>query len=242
MNSKLKYLSLILIAFSGLTGLIQPVLAQRISPGASAHIEKEQSKSSRPRLILPEKIEMEDTEERKQKYNRGALEQLRADSAAMRVKFEEKISELRSDSQEMRTRYQRKIQKLQGEINSLQQKLERLRTDKRASDQEEDSSPKLELPGMSNEKKETKQSETGTTEESGVQKQKVSENTRFNPNTASLDDLKSIPGLSERLAERIEWYRREVQPFQKREDLSRVPGVDRQVYQQISRYFHNGPY
>ncbi len=70
----------------------------------------------------------------------------------------------------------------------------------------------------------------------------ASPETRFNPNTAAGEDLRSLPGLTDRLAERIEWYRREVQPFQNRNDLRRVPGIDRRVYRKIAPYFHEGPY
>ncbi|MFB6355735.1 MAG: helix-hairpin-helix domain-containing protein, partial [bacterium] len=65
---------------------------------------------------------------------------------------------------------------------------------------------------------------------------------KFNPNTVSVDRLKAIPGLPDHLADRIEWYRREVRPFKQRKDLRRVPGIDRSVFIKIKDNFHPGPY
>lgn len=124
-------------------------------------------------------------------------------------------------------------------IRSLRRRIERLRADSAA----------MRRRIQELERRDSRQgprnlrSESTTGEPSGEQLSfEASPETRFNPNTASLTDLRSIPGLTERLAERIEWYRREVQPFQNRNDLRRVPGIDRRVYRSIAPYFHEGPY
>lgn len=236
---------MVLIAL--LAGPASHLQAQRISPGTEAPDQEEttddqsEQSSERQQLILPEPQDQQDTPGREERsmYNRSMVEQLKADSAAMRVKFEETISELRSDSEAMRERYEQRIEKLQQRISSLEEEIESLKETRQAKKQP-DTSPdreELELPGT------IEQSDTGeetTSDPSG--EDVASEGTLFNPNTASLSDLKSIPDLSDRLAERIEWYRREVRPFKSRNDLQRVPGIDRQTFQQISTYFHEGPY
>lgn len=63
-----------------------------------------------------------------------------------------------------------------------------------------------------------------------------------NPNTASLDELQSIPAVDENLAHRIRWYSQEVQPFETRQDLQLIPGIDQSTYEQIAPYFDPGPY
>lgn len=223
-------------------------LAQRISPTAPPEDESTDTEQAEPagdqqRLILPDAStpgseDAPDTDkQKKEMYNRSMIEKLRADSAAMRVRFEETISGLRSDSRAMRRRMEDKISRLQDRIDQLEQRIEELKqsdTRTRRADTEPQER-ELELPGdvgTSREADTPQESSTETAPEGSI----------FNPNTASLSDLKSIPGLNDRLAERIEWYRREVRPFESRDDIRQVPGVDRQTFEQIAPYFHEGSY
>jgi len=64
----------------------------------------------------------------------------------------------------------------------------------------------------------------------------------LDPNTASLEDLKRIPELSDRLAERIQWYRDVVRKFETRQDLRRVPGIGEELYEEIQHYFQSGDF
>jgi DNA uptake protein ComE-like DNA-binding protein len=58
---------------------------------------------------------------------------------------------------------------------------------------------------------------------------------RINPNTASRDDLDLLPKIGEALADRI-IEAREDAPFQKPEDLMRVPGIKQKTIEGIRQY------
>ena len=53
-------------------------------------------------------------------------------------------------------------------------------------------------------------------------------------NTATVDDLRQLPGIGQALAARIVNYRVEVQPFQEPAELTAVPGVSDGVYERIA--------
>ncbi len=65
---------------------------------------------------------------------------------------------------------------------------------------------------------------------------------KLNPNVASLDKLREIPGMPNHIAERIRWYREEVGAFTHRDELEMVPGISTSLFRQIEEYFAPGPY
>jgi len=220
------------------TVLLHPVHAQRITPDVSPQeFGDVQSQERSDRLIFPDQIDPPDINQQEEIHNQGKVEQLMADSAAMRVEFEEKISQLRSDSRAMNQQYKNQIQQLQKKIDALREEMESLRTRVQSGASETEKSP-----GSQQKQASAQEASKPSSSSSESDRPSASPEMKLNPNNASVSDLASIPGLSRRLAERIEWYRREVSPFQSREDLRRVPGVDRQRYEKISPYFHEGPY
>lgn len=256
-------LTLILLVMS------TPVTAQRIGIGEGTSSENQQNDTRATdtekadpdtrvngRIIPPEDFgKYRRTNSKESDLSKDALiEKLRADSAAMSIRFEETIRQLRSDSQAMR----KKIKELRQRVASLKsqdtgsrapelKRSDRDRTrlsDRGSSDTEEDASRSTQSDTQESDTQEASDSEREKTNElrEDDEESSIASDRRLNPNNASLSDLKSIPDLSDRLAERIEWYRREVTPFEDLQDLKRVPGIDRQVFESIREYFHEGPY
>lgn len=60
------------------------------------------------------------------------------------------------------------------------------------------------------------------------------ENTMVNINTATKEELSTLPGIGEKKAEAIIQYREEKGPFQKPEDIMQVSGIGESVYDTIS--------
>lgn len=202
------------------------------------------------RIIPPEEFgKYRDQKRQQSQLSQSALiEKLRSDSASMRIRFRETLRELRSDSRAMR----RIIKRLRQQNRRLTRQVKRLRgsggstAPRRADTVDTMKGPSL-RPGQTSSSGTAPA--TKTTDGSSAKQdteaaggESLPEGTKLNPNTASLSELKSISGLSDRLAERIEWYRREVRPFQNLQDLRRVPGIDRSVFDRIKEYFHKGPY
>lgn len=238
MSSRVKtcFQTILVIVFS-LT-IFQPVYGQRITPDVfPQESNNDQSQERSDRLIFPEQIVPPNTSKRKKKPNEGTIEQLRADSAAMRVEFEEKISRLRSDSEVMSRQYEQRIQQLKKKIDAFRKEIQSLRTRMKSGSSENQRTSSNQSSQVS-----SKRSNKSSATSSQTDRPQASPEMKLNPNTANISDLASIPGLSRRIAERIEWYRREVRPFQSREDLRRVPGVDRKRFEEISPYFHEGSY
>jgi DNA uptake protein ComE-like DNA-binding protein len=215
-------------------------------------VKKDVDDTSSGRIIPPEKFgKYKDKAETKSKLSKAALiEKLRADSAAMRIRFQERYRRLRSDSKAMRKTIQeltRTVQKLRNRIDKLKSSGE-MDTQTQRQDTSVKKNTPMRKPSMQPMQKTDTASSTpsaGASDQKGKQSSDtttIPEGTRMNPNSASLSELKSIPDLSDRLAERMEWYRRVVAPFDSVEDLKRVPGIDRQMYNQIKKYFHAGPY
>lgn len=243
-----------------LVALSIPVNAQPIAPEDEAATDtaetqpeedpraREGKKSSAGRIIPPDEFGKyaPRTEEESDLNKDAIIEKLRADSASMRIRYEERLRQVRSDSQAMRDT----IQKLRKQVRTLKQTN---RGSTRDTEPERDTTPTLRSedrmlaradtqPGSETTSGDTgRAGETDTGSESG-ETTDSGPDAPLNPNTASLSDLRSVPGLSDRLAERIEWYRREVTPFDNLQDLRRVPGIDRQTFEKIQEYFHEGPY
>ena len=53
-------------------------------------------------------------------------------------------------------------------------------------------------------------------------------------NVSSAENLAKAPGLNLELADAIVEYREDVAPFKKPEDLLKVPGITREIYEQIN--------
>ena len=64
----------------------------------------------------------------------------------------------------------------------------------------------------------------------------------LNPNEASLEELQALPGVTDRLARRIDWYRNNVGPFEEPEDLRKVPGLTEEQFETLSERLEPGPY
>jgi len=60
--------------------------------------------------------------------------------------------------------------------------------------------------------------------------------TRINVNTATLDELVSVPGIGDTLARRIITYREQVGRFRRLEDLLAVTGIGNQTLQELRNY------
>ncbi len=295
------------VAFS-ITGVVH---AQPIPPSAGIEADtvesdtantssgrtrtKNKSRSSSGRIIPPDEFgKYEPTTEEESELNQAALiEKLRADSASIRIRYEERIQQLRSDSQAMRSQ----IKKLRKKVRQLEQndsedeRLRKLRSDSQAmrstinqlreqvrqlkqTDRDEtsdtqsaqessdtqsaqDVSPTLPAEDSKTvqadtdmesdtfdgtQQSQTRETETAQDRSEDTESKEEGPESQLNPNTASLSELKSISVLSDRLAERIEWSRREVTPFDNLQDLRRVPGIDRQTFNRIQKYFYEGPY
>jgi DNA uptake protein ComE-like DNA-binding protein len=247
-----------------LLSLSIPVNAQPIAPEDDATTDTAEAqpeegaratdakKSSAGRIIPPDEFGkyVPRTEEESDLNKDAIIERLRADSASMRIRYEERLRQLRSDSQAMRAT----IQKLRKKVRTLKRAN---RGSTRDTEPERDTTPTLRSedrtlaqsdtrPGSETTSADTARAgETDAASGSGETSGETADSgpdAPLNPNTASLSDLRSVPGLSDRLAERIEWYRREVTPFDNLQDLRRVPGIDRQTFKQIQEYFHEGPY
>lgn len=246
-----------------------PVSAQRIGIGEGstdesgrADTEARNDESSAPdtkasgRIIPPEDFgKYRKTDQKESELSKDALlEKIRADSAAMGIRYEERLRQLRSDSEAMRETIEElrdRIAKLRGQSGGetddtgsrepILKRSDRSSTgmDARPETRTEADRTRQDQPDTSSES-ETESDRTET--EESDDESTIPSDRRLNPNTASLSDLKSIPDLSNRLAERIEWYRREVTPFEDIQDLKRVPGIDRQVFDRIQDFFHEGPY
>ena len=57
-----------------------------------------------------------------------------------------------------------------------------------------------------------------------------------NINTASLGELETLPGVGEKLAQKIILWRQENGPFMEKEDLLQVEGVSESVYYSLADY------
>jgi len=53
-------------------------------------------------------------------------------------------------------------------------------------------------------------------------------------NVSSAENLAKAPGMNLELADAIVEYREDVEPFKKPEDLLKVPGITREIYEQIN--------
>lgn len=62
------------------------------------------------------------------------------------------------------------------------------------------------------------------------------------PNEASMEQLQQLPGVTDRLARRIDWYRSNVGLFEQPEDLRQVPGLTEENFQSIREHLQPGPY
>lgn len=59
---------------------------------------------------------------------------------------------------------------------------------------------------------------------------------RININTATSEELQSISGIGESLAERIIQYREDNGPFSLPEDIMKVSGIGKSIYSDISEF------
>lgn len=66
------------------------------------------------------------------------------------------------------------------------------------------------------------------------------DNGLVNINTASLEELKLLPGVGEVLAQRIVAYRDENGPFKIAEDLCLVEGIGSKTFETLSKYITVG--
>ncbi|MFB6345833.1 MAG: ComEA family DNA-binding protein [bacterium] len=239
-------LSLALI-FAAQSAFAQDMAPSETRQDTSGQKQKSDNNSSTTgRIIPPEEFgKYRDQKQQRSELSKDALiEKLRADSASMRLRFRETMREVRADSKAMR----KIIQRLRRENKRLSRRLARelnsdTKTTERMGQSRKPDSPATATPGTSAgtepNRKESMDTQTKSREEGD---EAIPQNRKFNPNEASSSDLKSIPELSDRLAERIQWYRREVRPFKKITDLMRVPGIDRSTYDKIKGYFLKGPY
>ncbi|MFP4687688.1 MAG: helix-hairpin-helix domain-containing protein [bacterium] len=180
------------------------------------------------------------------------IEQLLADSEAMRIEFEEKMrrcqdqlerSEVRSQQFADSTAYYRDtvVTDLKSESSQMQTQLARLRREnKRLRQHLASASDGLDTAQLVKieDGADTRDADT----EKEVEKPEQKPARLLDPNTASLDKLKNIEGLSPRLAGRIKWYREDIRRFGRRKDLRRVPGIDTGLYEKIKHYFRPGSY
>ena len=60
--------------------------------------------------------------------------------------------------------------------------------------------------------------------------EKASEQTRIDLNTASVEELTSLPGVGQKVAERIVAYREANGPFEKKEELMNVRGIGEKTF------------
>lgn len=248
----------VLAVFTLGIGVAFPVNAQRIgiedtaSDTRSNDTETQQetdpeTSASSNRIIPPEEFgKYRNQKSQQSQLSKDALiEKLQADSASMRIRFRETMRELKADSQAMR----KTIRKLRRKRRELSRKLGRITASEGSGDtseqlREADTSPTPDVRSdeTSGSTTSSKPDTDVASETSDREEESSGSTANLNPNTASLSDLKSISGLSDRLAERIEWYRREVRPFGDLQDLRRVPGIDRGTFDRIKEHFREGPY
>ena len=58
----------------------------------------------------------------------------------------------------------------------------------------------------------------------------------ININTATIEQLKLLPAISDGLANRIIQYRQENGPFQSVDELNKIKGIGPEIYNRISQY------
>ncbi len=202
--------------------------------------------TSADRLTLPdfEVEEKSDTAEDSDGDTREiTLEEVLADSEAMRLEFEERLRRSLEMLEKMETQlsqladsvaYYRDtvVPDLKSDSQQIQERVARL--------VEENKKLKRRLTSDTPAAKETtspviaQQPEGREIESSQIR--------LLNPNEATLEELKAIESLSPRLAGRIEWYREHIRRFKSRKDLRRVPGIDSSVYEAIKNNFQPGSY
>jgi DNA uptake protein ComE-like DNA-binding protein len=198
------------------------------------------------RLTLPdfEAEEKSDTAEDSEGDTREiTLEEVLADSEAMRLEFEEKLRRSLEMLEKMETQlsqladsvaYYRDtvVPDLKSDSQQLQKRIVRLlEVNKKLRRQLTSDTPPA------------KETLTPDTDQQPEGKEMESSPTRLlNPNRATLEELKAIESLSPRLAGRIEWYREHIRRFKSRKDLRRVPGIDSSVFEAIKNKFQPGAY
>lgn len=64
---------------------------------------------------------------------------------------------------------------------------------------------------------------------------------KININTASLEELQTLPRIGPAIAQRIIDYRKEHGPFKRIEDIMKVQGIGERVFEQIKERITVGP-
>ena len=65
---------------------------------------------------------------------------------------------------------------------------------------------------------------------------KINNNIRISINTASLDELMSLPGIGEKIALRIIEYREDIGSFRDIDELKNIKGIGESKYNEIKEY------
>ncbi|MGM0380854.1 MAG: helix-hairpin-helix domain-containing protein [bacterium] len=189
--------------------------------------------------------EEEDTVPAKEETASGNIEQLKADSAAMKKKYEQQLDRMQEEIKQLEEisttlrdtiteqkmvikDYADTVARLKSDSEQMRRVIKQLRGDT-SSEHSADTQPE--------EQSDTKEQTKPVDPDVDIPFERP-----LNPNEASLEDLKKITELSDRLAERIQWYRDVVRSFNSREDLRRVPGIGADLYEKIKHYFQPGSY